>query len=204
VVSAYYPISFTPPPNDPHGITRAQLAADLQATLVASPLYAPGLLPLLLEKLGASLRCVPACLGSGRPCVVRWAGLGCVRLAAALCQRGRCLGGCASVHLCLGREGSLPSRAPALVGRWTVLGLPNGSLPRWAGSQHTCVGLWAPRSLAKNVISSSPPPLCQALLHMPGAAPHIRDVFYKLLQYKAAPMWRMLNKKTSKGKHTRF
>lgn len=51
-------MSFTPPPNDPHRITRAQLAADLEATLVATPLFAPHLLPLLLEKLGATLRCV--------------------------------------------------------------------------------------------------------------------------------------------------
>lgn len=56
VTAAYFPVSFTPPPNDPHRITRAQLAADLEATLTATPLFAPHLLPLLLEKLGATLR----------------------------------------------------------------------------------------------------------------------------------------------------
>lgn len=56
VVACYFPISFTPPPDSPHTISRGQLAAALEATLVACPLFAPHLLPLLLEKLSSTLR----------------------------------------------------------------------------------------------------------------------------------------------------
>ncbi len=55
-MAAYFPVSFTPPPNDPHRITRAQLAEELEATLAATPRFADNLLQLLLDKLGASLR----------------------------------------------------------------------------------------------------------------------------------------------------
>lgn len=56
MTAAYFPVAFTPPPNDPHGISRAQLAEEVQATLVCTPLFAPHLVPLALEKLGSSLR----------------------------------------------------------------------------------------------------------------------------------------------------
>ena len=59
IVACYFPISFTPPPDSPHQITRAQLTGELEATLTASPLFAHHLLPLLLEKLSSSLRWVP-------------------------------------------------------------------------------------------------------------------------------------------------
>lgn len=52
VVACYFPIDFTPPSNDPHGITREQLVSLNRAALCASPLFAPLLLPLVLEKAG--------------------------------------------------------------------------------------------------------------------------------------------------------
>lgn len=56
VLSCYFPVSFTPPPNDQHGITRDGIAAELQATLVAFPAFAPLLVPLALEKLSSTVR----------------------------------------------------------------------------------------------------------------------------------------------------
>ncbi|MEW5299353.1 MAG: hypothetical protein WDW36_002378 [Sanguina aurantia] len=55
-LSAYFPVTFTPPRNDAHRITRADLVAALQATLSASPFFAPFVLPLLLEKLSSTHR----------------------------------------------------------------------------------------------------------------------------------------------------
>ncbi|KAK2080283.1 hypothetical protein QBZ16_000136 [Prototheca wickerhamii] len=54
IVSCYFPISFTPPPDNPHGLTRETLAASLADTLVATPLFLPFLMPLLEEKLASS------------------------------------------------------------------------------------------------------------------------------------------------------
>jgi hypothetical protein len=56
VLSCYFPVSFTPPPGDVHGITRADLAAALQRTLTATPDFQEHLTPLLLEKLSSTLR----------------------------------------------------------------------------------------------------------------------------------------------------
>lgn len=57
VMACYFPVSFTPPPNSVHSITRQELADTLQGTLTCSPLYAPLFIPLLVEKLCSSLRC---------------------------------------------------------------------------------------------------------------------------------------------------
>ena len=56
VVACYFPISFSPPPNNVHGITRQDLAAALQEALTCTPLFAPFFIPMLLEKLSSSLR----------------------------------------------------------------------------------------------------------------------------------------------------
>lgn len=47
----YFPISFTPPPNDPYKITADQLKTQLRTTLASQPLFALEAFLLLLEKL---------------------------------------------------------------------------------------------------------------------------------------------------------
>ncbi|KAF9179424.1 hypothetical protein BGZ50_006952 [Haplosporangium sp. Z 11] len=54
VTFCYFPITFAPPPDDPDGITSAQLKAGLQESLAATPYFAKFALPLLLEKLASS------------------------------------------------------------------------------------------------------------------------------------------------------
>ena len=54
VTACYFPITFTPPPNDPHGITREALSTALARVFGAAPRLAPHALPLMLEKLGSS------------------------------------------------------------------------------------------------------------------------------------------------------
>lgn len=56
VVACYFPISFTPPPNNVHGITREDLAGALQTTLTCTPLFTPLFIPMLVEKLSSTLR----------------------------------------------------------------------------------------------------------------------------------------------------
>ena len=58
VIACYFPISFSPPPNNVHGITRQDLAAALQHALTCTPLFAPFFIPMLVEKLSSSLRLV--------------------------------------------------------------------------------------------------------------------------------------------------
>ena len=55
VTSCYFPIAFTPHPDDPHGITRDILVAALNRALIASHHCADMLVPLLLEKLSSTL-----------------------------------------------------------------------------------------------------------------------------------------------------
>lgn len=55
VTSCYFPITFTPPRNDPHGITKEMLTTGLREVLCASPHIASLIIPLLLEKLSSSL-----------------------------------------------------------------------------------------------------------------------------------------------------
>ena len=50
VTSCYFPIMFTPPPNDPHKITREALVELLRDVFTATERMAPHLMPLLLEK----------------------------------------------------------------------------------------------------------------------------------------------------------
>jgi DNA repair/transcription protein MET18/MMS19 len=64
VLACYFPVTFTPPPGDPNRITRAELAAGLEASLAAEPLFAPHLVPLAMEKLSSTLRCVDGCGGA--------------------------------------------------------------------------------------------------------------------------------------------
>ncbi|CAI5977915.1 unnamed protein product [Closterium sp. NIES-64] len=54
VVSAYFPVSFSPPPNDPRGITREDLVQALLGAFQSTPLFAPMAIPLLLDKLSSS------------------------------------------------------------------------------------------------------------------------------------------------------
>uniref|UniRef100_A0A669EYI0 MMS19 nucleotide excision repair protein n=1 Tax=Oreochromis niloticus TaxID=8128 RepID=A0A669EYI0_ORENI len=56
VTSCYFPIDFSPPPNDPHGITREELVQALRAVLTGTPKFAEFLLPLLIEKLDSDVQ----------------------------------------------------------------------------------------------------------------------------------------------------
>ena len=51
VVCCYFPISFTPPRNNVHSITREDLAGALQTTLTCTPLFAPLFIPVLIGKI---------------------------------------------------------------------------------------------------------------------------------------------------------
>ncbi|KAF9575723.1 Leukotriene A-4 hydrolase [Mortierella alpina] len=54
VTFCYFPITFSPPPDDANGISSEQLKAGLQQSLAATPYFAKFALPLLLEKLASS------------------------------------------------------------------------------------------------------------------------------------------------------
>ncbi|KAM7371137.1 hypothetical protein PAMP_010628 [Pampus punctatissimus] len=56
VTSCYFPIDFTPPPNDPHGITREELIQMLRDVLSGTPRFAEFLLPLIIEKLDSDVQ----------------------------------------------------------------------------------------------------------------------------------------------------
>ncbi|KAM6390991.1 MMS19 nucleotide excision repair protein homolog isoform 2-T2 [Pluvialis apricaria] len=56
VTSCYFPIDFTPPPNDPHGIQKEDLILSLRAVLASTPQFAEFLLPLLIEKMDSDLQ----------------------------------------------------------------------------------------------------------------------------------------------------
>ncbi|NXC22010.1 MMS19 protein, partial [Corythaeola cristata] len=56
VTSCYFPIDFTPPPNDPHGIQREDLILSLRSVLASTPQFAEFLLPLLIEKIDSDLQ----------------------------------------------------------------------------------------------------------------------------------------------------
>ncbi|ESO87854.1 hypothetical protein LOTGIDRAFT_234861 [Lottia gigantea] len=55
VVSCYFPVSFSPPPDNPHGITKQDLVLSLRSCLSATPLFSEYCLPLLLEKLTSDI-----------------------------------------------------------------------------------------------------------------------------------------------------
>ncbi|KAI4790145.1 hypothetical protein KUCAC02_034810, partial [Chaenocephalus aceratus] len=56
VTSCYFPIDFSPPPNDPHGITREELILTLRDVLAGTPRFAEFLLPLIIEKLDSDVQ----------------------------------------------------------------------------------------------------------------------------------------------------
>ncbi|KAL2101774.1 hypothetical protein ACEWY4_003535 [Coilia grayii] len=56
VTSCYFPIDFTPPPNDPHGIKQEDLVLSLRAVLTGTPLFAEFLIPLIIEKLDSDVK----------------------------------------------------------------------------------------------------------------------------------------------------
>ncbi|XP_074518694.1 MMS19 nucleotide excision repair protein homolog [Halichoeres trimaculatus] len=56
VTSCYFPIDFSPPPNDPHGITREELIQTLRNVLTGTPKFAEFLLPLIIEKLDSDVQ----------------------------------------------------------------------------------------------------------------------------------------------------
>uniref|UniRef100_A0A8C5FMU4 MMS19 nucleotide excision repair protein n=1 Tax=Gadus morhua TaxID=8049 RepID=A0A8C5FMU4_GADMO len=72
VTSCYFPVDFSPPPNDPHGITQETLILSLRAVLAGTPRFAEFLLPLIIEKLDSdiqsakidSLQTLTACLST--------------------------------------------------------------------------------------------------------------------------------------------
>ena len=55
VISCYFPITFTPPPNDPYGISSEQLIEALRQAFASTYVFAPWLLDLLMEKLATSV-----------------------------------------------------------------------------------------------------------------------------------------------------
>ncbi|KDN49952.1 hypothetical protein K437DRAFT_267377 [Tilletiaria anomala UBC 951] len=54
ITFCYFPITFRPPPDDPYGITSADLKAALRGCMTANARLAPHAMPLLLEKLSAT------------------------------------------------------------------------------------------------------------------------------------------------------
>lgn len=56
VTSCYFPIDFSPPPNDPHGITKEELILALRAILAGTPKFAEFLLPLIIEKVDSDVQ----------------------------------------------------------------------------------------------------------------------------------------------------
>ncbi|KAF4106984.1 MMS19 nucleotide excision repair protein homolog [Onychostoma macrolepis] len=56
VTSCYFPIDFSPPPNDPHGITQEELVLSLRAALTGTSQFAEFLLPLIIEKLDSDIQ----------------------------------------------------------------------------------------------------------------------------------------------------
>ncbi|KAJ0060171.1 hypothetical protein NL108_004016, partial [Boleophthalmus pectinirostris] len=56
VTSCYFPIDFSPPPNDPHGITKEELILALRSILTGTPKFAEFLLPLIIEKVDSDVQ----------------------------------------------------------------------------------------------------------------------------------------------------
>ncbi|XP_056152581.1 MMS19 nucleotide excision repair protein homolog [Lampris incognitus] len=56
VTSCYFPIDFSPPSNDPHGITQEELIVSLRAVLAGTQRFAEFLLPLIIEKLDSDVQ----------------------------------------------------------------------------------------------------------------------------------------------------
>ncbi|KAI5609725.1 mMS19 nucleotide excision repair protein-like [Silurus asotus] len=56
VTSCYFPVDFTPPANNPHGITQEDLILALRAVLTGTARFAEFLVPLLIEKLDSEVQ----------------------------------------------------------------------------------------------------------------------------------------------------
>ncbi|XP_072559603.1 MMS19 nucleotide excision repair protein homolog [Paramormyrops kingsleyae] len=56
VTSGYFPLDFTPPPNNPHGITQEDLIVALRGVLSGTARFAQFLLPLIIEKLDSDVQ----------------------------------------------------------------------------------------------------------------------------------------------------
>ncbi|KAI5102983.1 mMS19 nucleotide excision repair protein-like, partial [Silurus meridionalis] len=56
VTSCYFPVDFTPVPNNPHGITQEDLILALRAVLTGTARFAEFLVPLLIEKLDSEVQ----------------------------------------------------------------------------------------------------------------------------------------------------
>ncbi|XP_048842659.1 MMS19 nucleotide excision repair protein homolog isoform X2 [Brienomyrus brachyistius] len=56
VTSGYFPLDFTPPPNNPHGITQEDLIVALRGVLSGTARFAEFLLPLIIEKLDSDVQ----------------------------------------------------------------------------------------------------------------------------------------------------
>jgi DNA repair/transcription protein MET18/MMS19 len=55
VVACYFPIDFTPPPDDPHVVSKEQLVLALRNCLTSTPKFTEFCLPLMLEKVSSDL-----------------------------------------------------------------------------------------------------------------------------------------------------
>jgi hypothetical protein len=53
ISAVYFPLTFRPPPNDPHKITRQQLTQGLEFIFSSTARFAPMVLPMLIERLSA-------------------------------------------------------------------------------------------------------------------------------------------------------
>ena len=56
ILGVYFPILYTQPPNVPGCVTRAELATAVEQAMAAVPVFAPHVIPLLLQKLSSSIR----------------------------------------------------------------------------------------------------------------------------------------------------
>ncbi|KAJ3262262.1 hypothetical protein HK103_002675 [Boothiomyces macroporosus] len=54
VVFCYFPITFRPPPDDPHGVTAEQLKELLRNVIASTPVFSKYSIPVLIEKLDSS------------------------------------------------------------------------------------------------------------------------------------------------------
>lgn len=60
VTSCYFPITFTPPPNDPHGITKEGLIEGLRESMASNVLFAPFCMELLMDKVTSPVNATKA------------------------------------------------------------------------------------------------------------------------------------------------
>ncbi len=58
VLGCYFPIVYTPPADTTGKVTREELVSAVESALSAAPAFAPYVVPMLLEKLSSSFRCL--------------------------------------------------------------------------------------------------------------------------------------------------